>query len=213
MAQAGKNAYIKIAGSGVTITDEPMSLVSGKIYEVTDRDRKIWDRNAAITVKDNGATVSATNIAGYHFLTGRIVFTDSYSVTGPVTVTVDYRPATIIAYIKELSITEEVELSDITNYGTVYTDILNSDNPSRRRQANLINASGDISGLFDTDDNQLTELKNNTSIIIEIQPSKLNAAEITVVEAKITSGSNTLNVENPNEISFSFESVHAVEYE
>ena len=54
---AGKNVRIRLAGTAVSVVDQACEQVSGLLYQITDRTRKVWDRNVTPVVKDGGGTV------------------------------------------------------------------------------------------------------------------------------------------------------------
>lgn len=77
---------LKKSGSTTALTDEPMSVVTGKTYQVTDAAKRLFDPNVALVFEDNGTPVNVSNIESINYLFGRVTFTSGYSVTGPITV-------------------------------------------------------------------------------------------------------------------------------
>lgn len=82
---------LKQAGTPVTAATEACTIVSGKTYQIDAVAKRIWDRTVAVVVFDNAVDHTA-DVDTIDYLFGMVTFDASYSVTGPVTVTVDYLP-------------------------------------------------------------------------------------------------------------------------
>jgi len=212
MATAGKNARIRVAGTGVTFTDEACTLVSGKTYKITDRDKIRWDRDETVTVKDGGSAVPSINISGIQYLTGQIIFVSTYTPTGAITVSGTYRPSSIIGWTKRGNINESIELQDVTNFKTAATDVAAGVNASRRRLANIVDATGSFGGFTDTTSDFEATMKSKQSVILEYQ-SDVNETAVTYIECLLDTNDKTFDVENPNEIDINWTAAYPVEYE
>jgi len=213
MAQEGYKARIKLAGSGVSVVNQACSVYSGLIYEITNRDRKVWDRSVAPVIKDAGGTVSASDIEYFNYLTGRVKFVSGYSVSGAITADIDYKPTVTIGYANNAELVENADLLETHNFSTASTDSVATLKPSKRRSANLSFANGTIGGFYDYSDSFKTDFRASNTIILEFKPQYDVDTDITLVEAYLNSDSNNFDIENPNEMEVAFESTYPVEYE
>lgn len=115
---AGYTTTFKKTGTSTATTGESMSVVSGQTYAIDDTTKEVWDYNNAITVYDNSISVDAANIESIDHLFGRVTFTSGYSVTGPVTVDVNYLPLSAVGTSREFSLTMNAESVDTTDFAT-----------------------------------------------------------------------------------------------
>ena len=112
---AGYNALIKKAGVPLALTDEPMTLVSGKTYQITAAAKRALDLQATITVKAN-ATDATAQVEKIDYLTGKVTFKAAYTPTGAVTLTGSYVPTTQIAKGRSFNLTQSANELDVTGY-------------------------------------------------------------------------------------------------
>lgn len=115
---AGYVAKIKKSGVATTITDEPMSLVSGKTYVITASSKTVLDRTTPYTVKDNTVAVNPTNILSIDYLFGLVTFKPSYTPTGPITISGKYLPMTQVAKAQSFTLTQTAATIDTSDYET-----------------------------------------------------------------------------------------------
>lgn len=113
---AGYVTKIMKSGTPTTMTASPMSLVSGKIYKITDATKNVWDRLTAVTVLDNAAAVSAANILSIDYLFGVVTFIPAYTPTGAITVTGKYLPTIQVAGANGFTLTQSANSVDNTDY-------------------------------------------------------------------------------------------------
>jgi hypothetical protein len=212
MATAGKNARIRVGGTGVTFTAKPMVLVSDTTWKITDRDYIRWDRDVAPVFKDGEVSIPSINVAGIQYLTGQVVFVSGYAPTGTLTVDATYRPSSIIGWTKRGTIKETIELLDTTNFKTTAADISAGVKASRRRTTNIVDATGSFGGFTDTTSDFEATMKSKQSLTLEYQPN-VNEAAITYVECLLDTNDKTFDVENPNEIDINWTAAYPVEYE
>jgi hypothetical protein len=102
---AGYHADIMKQGASTVMTTEPMVLVAGKTYRVTDATKNLWNRNVTLNVFDNAVNQNA-NVESVDYLFGIVTFLPSYTVTGPVTVTGAYFPKVTIAKGRSFTLTQ-----------------------------------------------------------------------------------------------------------
>jgi len=117
-ATAAWKGQLKETGTAVPVTGEACSFVSGsdpnKVYQVTNTARHIWDPTVAVTVKDNGSTVSAA-LYSYDYLSGTISFS-GHTVTGAVTVDGSYLPVIAVAQVRKASLKLNRNQLDCSNF-------------------------------------------------------------------------------------------------
>lgn len=162
---AGYVASIKQTGTATVMTDEAMSLVSGKTYRITDAAKRIISHNHTVTVEDNSVAVADADIETIDYLFGKVTFVSGYTVTGPVTITGRYMPTTEISRANSFTLTQTAETIDETDYATA-----NSNGGYRVFEPGLRTISLELGGFYDEDDAVWTVLENRSEIVIEINP-------------------------------------------
>jgi hypothetical protein len=111
----GYNATLKMTGTSTSTTGEAFTLVSGKTYQVTSTAKRIIDPGVAITVKDNGGAVAASNILSYDYLFGKVTFIPGYTVLGAITADYSYLPTVAIAETRQFKLAVKNKLLDKTS--------------------------------------------------------------------------------------------------
>ena len=164
---AGYSLTIKKTGSSTAYADEPMSLVSGKTYKVTNAAKNVFDRQVALVFEDNGTPVLAADIESIDYLYGRVTFASSYTVTGPVTVASgSYLPLAAVGKFKETSLTQSAEVIDDSYYQAVQAN-----NGYVINNYGLKTVSLEASGILDTSEDFNALIKDREELIIEIRPA------------------------------------------
>lgn len=114
---AGYNAILKKGGTPTSMSAEACSLVSGKTYQITAATKRVISFEYALTILDNGVDHTA-DVETIDYLTGKVTFASTYTVTGPVTVTGRYIPLTTIAKAKSFTLTQTSAPVDESSYDT-----------------------------------------------------------------------------------------------
>lgn len=159
---AGYNARIKTTGVATAFTDEATSLVDG-YYEIDDRTKSIFDYTAGVIVEDNASVVSASDIEEIDYLQGRVKFVDSYTVTGPVTLSGDYLPTATLGCFNSFDLTQS---SDTIETGCF--EGVGGNGGYQTYKPTLRTVSVDAEGFYQTSSTFITTLQNRERIIIEI---------------------------------------------
>ncbi len=163
----GYACTIKKAGATTAMVDEPMSLVSGKTYKVTNVAKNVFDRAVALVFEDNGVVVDDADIESVDYLYGRVTFTSGYTVTGPITVASgSYLPLAVIGKFQELSLTQTAEANDDSYYQAVQAN-----DGYRIHNYGLKTVSAEASGIFDSTGDFSNLLKSRGELILEIRPA------------------------------------------
>jgi hypothetical protein len=152
-------------GTSTSMTGEAMSVVTGKTYQISDATKRIIDWTKAVTVKDNGVTVSAPNIDNIDYLWGRVTFVSGYTVIGPITITAFYLPSTEISKGSSFTLTQTVQTLDKTDFPTA-----RANNGYRVFDPGLRTVSLEIGGFYDSTSEFWTVLEGRENIVIEINP-------------------------------------------
>lgn len=111
----GYSSTLKITGSTTATTGEACSLVSGKTYQVDNTAKRIIDHTVAITVKDGGVAVSASDIDHLDYLFGKVTFVAGYTPSGPITMDYSYLPLVAVAETKQWKLSVKNKLIDKTS--------------------------------------------------------------------------------------------------
>lgn len=114
---AGYIVKLNKGGTPVTMTDEAMSLVSGKTYQITTVAHQYIDIATAILVKDNAVDHTA-DVESIDFLHGKVTFKAAYTPVGPITITGAYVPMVPIAGAKTFTLTQTMNAIDNTDIPT-----------------------------------------------------------------------------------------------
>ena len=161
---AGYKSLFKKGGTATTFTAEACTeIITDKVFQITDADKRIWDINpeTTFTVLHNGVAVSSADIDYIDLLQGIIAFKTA-NKTGTVTVTGKYIPVTTITYANEGSLNVSQELVDVTTFASLVDN-----NDFRSRQATLKDVSLSLSGFFETSSLFYDTLNNGEDVLIE----------------------------------------------
>lgn len=155
-------------GTPVTLTDEPMELVSGKTYRITDATKRILDFDTAITVEDNSVDETA-EIVSINYLAGTITFDSGHTVTGPVTLSGKYVPTTAIAGAKSFTLSQTADTVDETDIPT-----------AKANDGHMVYAPGlktatlELSGVYKLSNGFKAALVAREPIYVKINPDNAN---------------------------------------
>jgi len=165
MARAGYLTTVRRGGTSTAFTDEPASLVSGKTYQIDDITKRIWDRTVAVTVYDDGVQVDSADIDTIDYLFGKVIFADSYTVTGPVTIDGNYLPTEVVAQANGYDLNQSSTVLDDTDYETAQAN-----GGFRSRQLGMHDVNVTIRRFNDLTKTFADLLANRTPVLIEIRP-------------------------------------------
>lgn len=161
---SGYQAIIKKTGVGITMTAEPMTLVSGKTYRITDATKRLID--VATTVVVLVAAVDRTvEVLNIDFLFGTVTFKSSYTVVGAVTITGKYLPSSQICAMNKYKLTQQAEAVDETDLC-----IVQANQGFQQFSMGLKTVSVELSGFYKTATGFLAALKSRERMMIEINP-------------------------------------------
>lgn len=161
---AGYQATLKMGGTPITMTAEPMTLVSGKTYQVTNATKRLFDYASTLVVYDGVTTVTA-QVLSVDYLSGTLTFLPTYTVVGAVTVDSKYVPLAVIAKGRGFNLTQTAADIETTDYETAqanggYATFIQG----------LRTVSLEISGVYDTGNLFRTAMLTRAMIVVEISP-------------------------------------------
>lgn len=162
---SGYLAKLYKTGTPTSMTDEAMSVVSGKTYEVTADAKRCFDRNAALTFEDNSVAVDPSDIESIDHLFGRVTFTSGYSVSGPITVTGNYLPMANVGTAKEFTLTQTAQTIDETDFATAQAN-----DGHRKFGYGLKTVALELKGIYSAGNNFKDLLISRSEIIVEVNP-------------------------------------------
>jgi hypothetical protein len=166
---AGYVAKIKKSGSTTAMTAEPMALVSGKTYQVTNAAKRMFDRSVAPVFKDATVAIAATNILNIDYLYGRVTFISSYTPGGAVTVDGSYLTLTQIAKGQSFTLNQTAATIDVTDYETAQANA-----GHRAYDYGLKTVSLEISGVYASSNAYRALVEGRGEMIVEIGPDGNN---------------------------------------
>jgi hypothetical protein len=161
---SGYQTIIKKTGAPVVITDEPMVLVSGKTYRITDAAKRLLHVSTTSVVEVANVAQTA-QVESIDYLNGTVTFKPSYTVSGAVTYTGAYLPASQICAMNKYSLTQQAESVDETDLCVAQTN-----SGFRQYSLGLKTVSLELSGFYKLTSAFLTSLKNREKLMIEINP-------------------------------------------
>lgn len=161
---AGYAVVIKATAAPIVMTDEACSLVSGKTYQITSATKQLIDPGTAVVVEDNGVDQTA-NVLSIDYLFGTVTFKSTYTVTGPVTITGAYMPASQVCAMNKYTLNMQANAIDQTDLCTAQTN-----GGMKQFIGGLKSVSIDLKGFYKPTSTFLTALKARTVMLIEINP-------------------------------------------
>ena len=160
---AGYLTTIKQAGTPTSMTGEACSLVTGKIYQVTDATKRVLDEATALVVKDGVTDISATQVDSVDYLFGIVTLKAAYTVVGSITVGGKYIPLAAIAQYKDYGLSLKGAVLDATDF----TDA-QANSGTRVHKINLIDVSLSVGRFDDLAHTFETLLSGRTAVMIEV---------------------------------------------
>ncbi len=202
-AVPGKKGRVFItARNSLTFTDEPTSPDGDfLVYTIENRDLRYWDRDEDIDVFRNASLVDQGEYRIQHG-GGKVHFFVAQDPGDSMTVSGNYFPVSEAAAFNEFTLTINSEIVDVSHF----TDELDPNRGYRRTLANIVDASGTVSGFHIDDHNFAERLIEQERLAIEFEPWPDNGEEFFGVFAFMDSDALTQAVEGAIETSVSFES-------
>ena len=114
---AGYKTTLKKSGTSTAANAEPVTFVSGKTYQITNTAKRVWDRTVVPIVYVDAVDESA-EVLSIDYLFGKVTFVGSYTVSGTVTVTVNYVPLAVVAQAHKYTLSMQTPALDDTDYAT-----------------------------------------------------------------------------------------------
>lgn len=163
---AGYVAKILKSGSTTAMTDEAMTLVSGKTYKITAATKNVWDRSVTPTFEDGGSPIDPSDIASIDYLFGRVTLDSGYTPSGAITVaTGSYLPMTQVAKAQTFTLTQTANTNDNTNYETAQ-----SNSGHKTFELGLRTVSLSLRGVYASSNAYGALLIARNEVVIEINP-------------------------------------------
>jgi hypothetical protein len=118
VAIPGYLTTVKVTGTTTAMTDEAMSLVSGKTYRITNAAKRVIDASyGTLTVKDNGVTINPSSSPyTVDFLLGKVTLNAGYTVNGAITITGKYLPLLPVLFCRSASFKRIFDALDDTAF-------------------------------------------------------------------------------------------------
>lgn len=160
----GYQASLKKHGTSTVMSNEAMSLVSGKRYRIDDPTKEIWDRSVVFTVLDGAADVTS-EVESFNYLFGEVVFKATYTVVGAITISGSYFPTVQLTRVNSYTLTMTAEVIDTSDFDTVQAN-----GGFRTSDPGLRTVEISTTGIYDTTLDLGAELEGRDEIIIEINP-------------------------------------------
>ncbi len=164
---AGYVATVKKQDVSTTMTTEAMTLVSGKIFQIDDLAKRIWDRFEGATsfvVFDNAVDHSA-DVDNIDYLFGKVEFDSGYTVIAPVTVTGSYWTTTTVGKAQSFTLTQTADAIETSDFGTVQ-----GNGGFRTFDPGLRTVAVDLSGVYLLANAFAADLAARNEFVIDLNP-------------------------------------------
>jgi hypothetical protein len=162
---AGYVVQLRLGGTPVAMAAEACTFVSGKTYQITNAAKRIINYLTTLTVFDNAIDKTAF-VQSVDYLNGTVTFLASYTVVGPVTVTGQYVPTTVIAKSRSFTLTQTAAEIDTSSYDTA-----NANGGMRTYDPGLNTARLEIRGVYDVSQALTTALLSRALLYIDVAPA------------------------------------------
>lgn len=162
---AGYNATIKKGGTPTVLTDEPMVLVSGKTYQITNTAKRLVDLASSVTVKD-GATNVTAQVQSIDYLNGLVTFLNTFTPAGSITLSGNYIPLATLAKARGFSATQTAAEIDTTTL-----EVAQANGGFRTFDPGLRTVGLEVQGIYEASSAFVTALNNRETLYIDISPN------------------------------------------
>ena len=159
---AGYCAKVKKSGTPTGFSAAPMTLVSGKTYEISNRAQSVWNWKVPVTFSSSGA-ISADKIQSIDHLHGRVTFIPSYTPPGAVTATGSYLPLVDFARANSFSLSQTADTTDTTDFATACNN-----GGFATSKATLLTADLELTGFYRADNDLFQLLTSREEFVVEI---------------------------------------------
>ncbi|MEW5725090.1 MAG: hypothetical protein AB1896_18400 [Thermodesulfobacteriota bacterium] len=160
MSETGYKTTVKKSGTSTAFTDEPMSLVSGNTYQITDAAKRVFDRSQVPTFKEALVAIPSSDVVSVDYLNGKVTF--ATPKTGTVYVTGKYMPLAAIGGGHSYSLSVSREILDDTDY--VQANV----SASRHRTSGLLDVAVTIGRLENLANDFFDLIEGGQAVVIEI---------------------------------------------
>lgn len=163
---AGYQATVKKTGAstGLTGGGEATTLVSTRVYQITNTAKRVIDPATALTVKDGASDVTA-QVQDIDFLNGIVTFKNSYTVVGAITVTGNYLPLASLCKLRGFTLTMQADAVNNTDNCTAQ-----SNGGYMTSFAGMRTAKLEAQGIYDSTNAFVAALNARSTFVIEICP-------------------------------------------
>lgn len=162
---AGYLATIKGPGTSTAEANAATTNIGTLLYQITAASKRVWDRSVAVVVKDNGSAVSAANIEYIDYLFGIVKFVTGYTVTGAITVSVNYFPLIDLGKARGYTLTQTAAVINTTDYPTA-----RANGGFMTGDPGLRTVGLELRSVYDAAASFLDTLVGREELIIEINP-------------------------------------------
>lgn len=161
---AGYGVTIKKQNVSTVMTGEATSLVTTRVYQITNAAKRVLDRAGTFVVKD-GVTDVTAQVLNIDYLFGRVIFKSTYTVVGAITIDGKYFTTTSLAKYRGFTLAMTQDPID-------ETDIPTAQGNSGHMVFNygLKSVTLDVNGVYAVTNGYRASLLSREELIIEIDP-------------------------------------------
>lgn len=197
-AVVGYSATLYKGGTPTSMTNEPLSQVSGAVYRITDTAKRLIDPATAITIKDHNPNIAgdgtgtaltlATDVDDVDCLFGKVTLDAGYSVVGELSISGNYIPLTFVADVRAFT-------ADLTRTILDSTVVQSTPAANRNRIVGLKDASGTIE-LLDDATELISVFESGNPLYLVFRPTDSLTVNHLRVRVKIDTNSLAAGVDD-----------------
>ena len=197
---AGYKSALRRTGTPTSFTGVAMSEEEpySNTYVVDDQTNTPWDWTSDIVIEDDGTEVAAENIVEIDPLFGRVVFTEAYTVSGPITASGDRFPMETFGRANQFDLSQSADTTPTTSFEDA------QDNGGyMTMRPTLRTAELSLTSFYREENDFSTPLRDEEQFIMEIDPAG-NGESLARGIFRISNESNTGDVGGDEETSVDF---------
>lgn len=161
---AGYVGKLKKMGASTVMTGEATTLVSTRVYQITNTAKRLMDRATVPTILD-GVTDVTAQVESVDFLFGIIYFKSTYTVVGAITITGKYFPTVQLGAIRGFTLTQTAATIDEGDY-----DAVQANGGYKIMAPGLQDVSLSVQGVYNSTYDMIALLESRAEMLIEINP-------------------------------------------
>ena len=160
---AGYTATVKIAGSPVSFTNEAMTRIHSRQYQITDATKRLWSKGIAVNIRRNNNPVARTSFR-VDYLFGLVTFDSAVNQAANMSVSSSHYPTTTIVGAMSYNLSLTGDVLDNTDFEAFHDGM-------RTKQYGLLDVSASLERYDDLTGNFFDTTKDRERVLLEFTPA------------------------------------------